>query len=501
MAPSRAPKKKRQVRKTAATGLHARVNEQVQLEVYADGKVGVYVDGYAIELGNISPTTVPRAKALGEGLPVASFSPPRKQADKELEALARRLARSGLLEYLFVPPRGQPQVAIEPQTSDYWPQAAKLGNADTVVLSRFSYVRRRGNELVLESPRSPALLRIADPKIAAGIIALSTPQKVGALRKDRGFVGLELLGLLVACDILIKVDAKSEAPRAQEGDSNLVVWDFHDLLFHTRSTEGRQANALGGRYPYVGTIAPPSAVRAPWEGTPIDLKSHALPPDEPASPFAKLLAERRSVREFDDARPITMAELSRFLEQTAHIKSKWWDQLNFGEGDFGPMLEYTSRPYPAAGSAYELELYLTVNHCEGLARGFYHYDADRHALVPIAARTHDIEAQLTAASYGMNTMARPQILLTIAACFNRVAWKYSAIAYSLILKDVGVLLQTLYLTATDMGLGGCAIGTGNIDLFSKMTGQPFHVEGPVGQFAFGRGLPQGAEEMPPASSS
>ena len=47
-----------------------------------------------------------------------------------------------------------------------------------------------------------------------------------------------------------------------------------------------------------------------------------------------------------------------------------------------------------------------------------------------------------------------------------------------------------------MALGGCAIGTGNIDLFAKMTGQPFHVEGPVGQFALGRGLAEGSEEPP-----
>jgi nitroreductase len=43
------------------------------------------------------------------------------------------------------------------------------------------------------------------------------------------------------------------------------------------------------------------------------------------------------------------------------------------------------------------------------------------------------------------------------------------------------------LMATDMGLGGCAIGATNIDLFAKMTGIEFHVEGPVGQFALGRG--------------
>ncbi len=80
----------------------------------------------------------------------------------------------------------------------------------------------------------------------------------------------------------------------------------------------------------------------------------------------------------------------------------------------------------------------------------------------------------------------PQVLITIAARFARVSWKYSALAYALILKDVGVLTQTFYLMATGMGLGGCAIGTTNIDLFAKLTGIEFHVEGPVGEFALGR---------------
>ena len=88
--------------------------------------------------------------------------------------------------------------------------------------------------------------------------------------------------------------------------------------------------------------------------------------------------------------------------------------------------------------------------------------------------------------------AAPQILITLAARFGRISWKYRSIAYALILKDVGVLMQTLYLMATDMGLGGCAIGTANIDLFARMTGIEFHVEGPVGQFAIGRAL-QGSD--------
>jgi hypothetical protein len=45
-----------------------------------------------------------------------------------------------------------------------------------------------------------------------------------------------------------------------------------------------------------------------------------------------------------------------------------------------------------------------------------------------------------------------------------------------------------------MGLGGCAIGTNNIDLFARMTGLEFHVEGPVGQFALGRGRTPGPDD-------
>src|SRR4029077_14930955 len=107
--------------------------------------------------------------------------------------------------------------------------------------------------------------------------------------------------------------------------------------------------------------------------------------------------------------------------------------------------DHAVRPYPSAGARYEPGLFLGVGICEGLARGFYHYDAGAHALVPIGVPTHEFEAQLTGAEYAMGAPAAPQILITIAARFGRISWKYSSIAYSLILKDAGVLMQTLYL--------------------------------------------------------
>jgi len=477
----------RRQQKTAAAGLHARLNEQVTLEADADGNVAAGVDGQVLERTKLGAGGAKRTLALRTGLPVRSLASPRGAIDNEVALLVRRLARRGLLEYGLSRAHGRGDlVVIEPQVEDYWPQTAKLGAHDTVALSRFAYLRRRGSDLVLESPRAPALFRIDDPKTVVAITGLSRPQRIADLRRRRGFVGLELLGLLLDCNIIFKVAAGSEGLRSSEGDANLVVWDFHDLLFHARSTEGRHANPMGGRYAFVGVIPPPPAVRPRLAGGEIDLQQFTESSVEPVSQFTSLLRERHSTRDFDAVRPITIAELAKFLHQAARVQWKWTTPLDFGDGSYGPELDYTRRPYPSAGASYELELYLAVANCEGLEKGFYHYDADRHALVSIQVRAQELTRLLASAQFAMDAAAPPQILVTIAARFNRVSWKYSAIAYSLILKDVGVLLQTLYLTATDLDLGGCAIGTCNIDLLSKMTGQDFHVEGPVGQFALGR---------------
>ena len=66
--------------------------------------------------------------------------------------------------------------------------------------------------------------------------------------------------------------ARDSGLRPAEGDDNLVLWDFHDLLFHARSTEGRHANPMGGLYPYAGVMAPLPAVRPRWPGKKIDLR-------------------------------------------------------------------------------------------------------------------------------------------------------------------------------------------------------------------------------------
>jgi SagB-type dehydrogenase family enzyme len=457
--------------------------------VHPSGNISAGFGGYSVGLGTFSAGAARAAQALRTGLPLAAFAGGRRVVDRETDLLVRRLARHGLVEYSVGQwGDGEDQVVIEPQVADYWPAPPPLRNGDVLVLSRFAYLRRRGSEMVLESPRAGALFRICDPDVAAAIARLSTPQPLRRLRREDGFPALALLALLVDCRILFKVgNPGDDGLRPAEGDHDVVVWDFHDLLFHARSTEGRHANPLGGLYPYAGVMPSPPAMRPRWPGRRIDLRKVA--PARAVSPLAKLLRNRHSTRSFDEARPITLAELSRFLDSTARVVSRWTSRVDLG--DAAASVAYAARPYPSAGASYPLELYLAADNCNGLARGFYHYDAGGHALTPIDVRPHELDALLRGAAAAMDAPAVPQILITIAARFGRVSWKYSSLAYALILKDVGVLTQTLYLMATDMGLGGCAVGSTNIDLFARMTGIDFHVEGAVGQFALGRGARSG----------
>ena len=155
---------------TALAWIAARLSDHVTLEGQADGNVVARFEGYAQGLGKFTLATLKRLPELRTGLPFASMAHGRA-GDKEINLLVQRLARSGLLEYRLGPARGgRDSVVIEPQLADYSPQISKIGNNDTIALSRFAYLRRRGTEMVLESPRAVALFRIADPKIAAAFI-------------------------------------------------------------------------------------------------------------------------------------------------------------------------------------------------------------------------------------------------------------------------------------------------------------------------------------------
>jgi SagB-type dehydrogenase family enzyme len=355
------------------------------------------------------------------------------------------------------------------------------------VLSRFAYLRRRGDEVVLESPRSFARVVLHDARAAALIHSLARP---GGYREVAGRVpGLspestaDLIALLFAGGMVVGMT--DDGRSTEDVDPALPFWEFHDLLFHARSREGRHDAQVGATYRLMGQLPAPPALTGPVEGAEtIELfrpDLDQLQRDDRS--FAQVVEERCSVREYA-AEPITVSQLGEFLYRAARVKARREDQIETGRGKV-PM-EFTSRPYPAGGSLYELEVYPLVNACRGLELGLYRYDPLRHQLSRLTDRAAEAKQLIREAAWatGMEP-ARVQVLLILAARFPRVSWKYSTLAYALTLKHVGVVYQTMYLTATAMGLAPCAVGVGNADVFARAAGTDYYAETSVGEFLLG----------------
>ena len=375
-------------------------------------------------------------------------------------------------------------------SSSYVSAPAAVDAGCRYVLSRFAYLRREGAEAVLESPLSHARIVLNDCRAAAVVGALAVPARVGELAEVVGLPPEAVTGMLA---LLLRAGMLREAcdagARGEDDDEALQTWDFHDLLFHARSRKGRSDAPYGATYRLAGRLEPPPALKPPVSGATCDLwrpDLAQLERDDP--PLARVQEVRSSVRNYDADRPLTARQLGEFLFRVARVKDHREIEVPTARGPV--RMDVASRPYPAGGALYELELYVAVNRCDGLAAGLYHYDPARHVLTRRSARTAEVEGLLRD---GADSAAIPedtlQVLLLLAARFPRVAWKYESIAYALTLKHVGVVYQTMYLAATAMGLAPCAVGGGDADLFARAAGTNNYAETSVGEFLLGSPRP------------
>lgn len=375
--------------------------------------------------------------------------------------------------------KGAPLATLLPISPYFKHKWATIQMDQCYRMSRFAYIRRDEDGYnYLESPLSHARIRLEHTLAASCIYQLGkavTPlELIQTLPAEDSENVAGLLALLVMGDF-----ASLTTPEGQliiENDEATIHWDFHDLLFHSRSRIGRHDNELGGMYRFLHQIPPQPAIKqTAWPVT-IPLFRPDIEKLRMADPsLTAVLEERASIRDYDD-NPITAAQLGEFLYRVARVKEV---------SSCGETGEYTKRPYPNAGASYEIEFYVTIEQCEGLVPGFYWYNPLEHTLSFIHEANKETKQLLFDANQSMDGSGRPQVLITLAARFQRVSWKYQSLAYELILKDVGVIYATMYLVATAMNLAPCALGAGDSDLFTRLSGSDYLKETSVGEFMLG----------------
>jgi len=100
--------------------------------------------------------------------------------------------------------------------------------------------------------------------------------------------------------------------------------------------------------------------------------------------------------------------------------------------------------------------------------GLYHYAVSDHALERL--RAANLRGELLLAGIGQEMLGQAQVCFALSAIFQRTRWKYRERTYRYILLEAGHIAQNLYLAATSLGLGACAVGAFLDDALNKLLG-------------------------------
>ncbi len=319
-------------------------------------------------------------------------------------------------------------------------------------LSRFAVVRAVRGVFVLETPFSPEGLVVRAHGLLNLLLRFARPFRPGEIyRSVEPRSRKTVAALLEAMDSRRALTEVGDSGLAEEDRNELAHWEFHDLLFHATSRRGRNPRAIGGTFRFLGVL-PDEPTRPPAPACTETVALEASPEcacDLKTASLFSVLERRRTVY---GTAPLSLKLLGTFLYHTCRVTrsvEQGHEQRVF-------------KVYPSGGGLHPLEVYAVVTACNGLENGLYHYDAFEHTLHRVRDLDDDVEALISDASRSTGgRSARPPVLFVITARFRRTAWKYESIAYRVILLEVGVLFQTMYLVATALGLAPCAVGTGN----------------------------------------
>ena len=233
------------------------------------------------------------------------------------------------------------------------------------------------------------------------------------------------------------------------------------------------SDTLGGEFvDWLGAPPPPVRERVAAAAR------TSLPAAEP-SPLQALLHRRATCREFDGSRDLPLAQFSALLFRVYGARAV---------EEPAPGLVLLKKGVPSAGGLHPTEAYLLVQRVEGIAPGLYHYHPLEHALEAIAT-LDDAQAAALASRFvsGQAYLANANVLVALASRFERNFWRYRnhSKAYRALILDVGHLSQTLYLAATELGLGAFVTAVINeIDIEQAFGLDPLE-EGPLAVNGFG----------------
>jgi SagB-type dehydrogenase family enzyme len=170
--------------------------------------------------------------------------------------------------------------------------------------------------------------------------------------------------------------------------------------------------------------------------------------DVPPRDLRSAIEERHSVRVYAKE-PLTIPELAFLLWCTQGVKKVAGTYATF-------------RTVPSAGARHALETYLLVNDVGGLEPGLYRYLALSHLLQQLDLDP-TLHIRIAKACLDQQFVTRCGVVFLWVAVPYRMTWRYSERGYRELHKDAGHVCQNLYLAASAVSCGVCAIAAYNDD--------------------------------------
>lgn len=306
-------------------------------------------------------------------------------------------------------------------------------------LSRFALMRMTDDAWMLESGRSPYAATLSLEAGAAIASGEGPPELRGLLRMG---------GLLDDSD----------------DDRLSRSWEFHDRYFASRSR--MDIHPSGGTFRFTGIRDPePSDTHPPHRDEVISLP---VPPAEDTGPGLWEVSEkRRTIRDVTDD-PVSLHALGSLLWHTLRVTG-----ANPRDPGVRESYDTVRRPVPSGGATHSIGLWLWCNNVEGVTPGAWWYDPWAHAL------------RLVSDDPRLRFRQPAPVNGVLMSRHARLAWKYERIAYALALKDSGVILHALQLSAVALGLAMCPIGGGLSAPLLRALGLDEDEYAPVGEFWIG----------------
>lgn len=231
--------------------------------------------------------------------------------------------------------------------------------------------------------------------------------------------------------------------RASEDEAPM---EFHDALFHSATSLGLGTDRGYGALPAPRAAPAAAHARAGRQRGGPTRPLHDGPGALSTPPFHDVLLTRRSCRRFlpealDDG--VLDALLTLSLRST-------------GPHPLAPR-SALAHTYPNAGG---LGAITTVVASAYPRPTLAHYADDTHALHLVESSEDLATETLRALCRPCDVRTPPALGLVFAADYALASSRYAGIAYANLLRDVGVLYQTVALSATALGLGSCPVGGG-----------------------------------------